>query len=417
MSARPTGEPRRAAAAAGRGERWRSAAVAAAVGLAVASSFTLIMATRNYLLWAGGANEQPWSWHVLREVPLWFPWLLFLPVLLQLSRRFAFRRGRVLASALFHAVAAPVLVSAIVVIATLGQYPLEKQLPRQPPQFPELLRRNVIALVPMVITNYIWIVALHHALERSREARQAAVEHSRLLSLLTDARLANLHNRVRLGDARLANLHNQLRPHFLFNALHGISSLMGRDVPGARRMLMRVSELLRLSLERNAGEEVTVEEELQLVERYLDLQKLRFEDQLAIRLAVDPRCGRALLPCFLVQTLVENAVRHGIEKVPGRGALDVEIAPAGNRLRVFVADNGPGFRSFREGGGGLANLRERLELLFGADHELDLRNARDGGAEVEIAIPLRLAPAPARPSGPEPPAPPAAQAGPGPEGR
>jgi two-component system LytT family sensor kinase len=345
--------------------------------MAVATLFTLVMTTRNHLLWQEGPHQTSWLWHLRREIPLWFPWLLFLPLLLHLSRRFPFERGRFFHSLLVHALAAPAITVVIVTIALCGQYALDRELTPGPGPFSQVAQRYLISLPPLIVTNYVWIVALHQALLQARAARQLAAERIRLQGLLS--------------DARLANLHNQLQPHFFFNALHGISSLMSHDVSGARRMIATVSELLRLSLDRDSREEVTVEEELELVERYLALQKMRFEDGLTVEIDVAPQTRTALLPSFLLQTLVENAVRHGIEKRRAGGRLEVAVRRDHAGLVVRVRDNGPGPRAEPKPAGGLTNLQKRLRCLYGDSGRFTLQELAEGGASAEVKLPFRLA--------------------------
>ncbi len=201
------------------------------------------------------------------------------------------------------------------------------------------------------------------------------------------------------AEARLAILRNQIRPHFLFNALHGISSLTSRDARAARRMIVRLSDLLRLSLAQDTRDEITVAEEIEIVERYLDLQRMRFEERLAVTIAVEPECTAELVPSFLLQPLVENAIRHGIERREGQGAIRIAVGPASGRLRITVSDNGPGFARSELRGIGLGNVRERLALLYGDEQNLRLGNLPSGGAVVQIEIPLASAQRAARPAG------------------
>jgi ligand-binding sensor domain-containing protein/signal transduction histidine kinase len=212
-------------------------------------------------------------------------------------------------------------------------------------------------------------------------------------------RVRVVHRRARLEglvhEARLERLRHQLRPHFLFNALHGISSLLHEDPGAARRMIAQLADLLRSSLDIGGSDEITVAEEVELVRRYLALQGLRFEERLRVDVDVDAGAAEALLPAFLIQTLVENAIRHGVERQPATGEVLLHVKAEGGRLWIRVRDNGPGFAPGapgRETGLGLSNLRERLRVLYGEGSEMNVRNLPGAGAEVEVILPLtRLA--------------------------
>jgi LytS/YehU family sensor histidine kinase len=200
---------------------------------------------------------------------------------------------------------------------------------------------------------------------------------------------------TQLMQARLDALTGQLQPHFLFNTLHTISALVLEDPKQANRMITRLSELLRHSFSREHGPLVTLEEELELLDHYVAIQEARFGDRLKVTFRVDADTGAAAVPTFLLQPLVENAIRHGAALQEGRGVAEVEIAAvrAGDRLRLEVRDNGPGIPGHgdagRNGGVGIANTRARLTQLYGAGYSFALVNAPagKGGAVATVEIP------------------------------
>lgn len=194
---------------------------------------------------------------------------------------------------------------------------------------------------------------------------------------------------ARLHEARLQNLRSQLDPHFLFNALHAISALMGRDIVQARRMIARLSDLLRLSLSRRDAQRIPLDQELEMLALYLDVQRLRFGDRLQVELDVEPAARRARIPALTLQPLVENAVHHGVERRADAGRLQVRIR-ARDGLRIEVIDDGPGFAPGAVDGIGLGNLRARLEGLYGRRAALSWANA-DPGARVVVDLPLEEA--------------------------
>ncbi len=195
-----------------------------------------------------------------------------------------------------------------------------------------------------------------------------------------------------LTQARLDALRVQLHPHFLFNTLHAIGSLVDERPAAARRMLTILGELLRLTLDRPAGR-VPLREELAWLDRYLALQRVRFGDRLEVEVAVEPRALDAEVPALLLQPLVENALTHGADPDTGATAVQVAARVADDRLRLTVRDRGPGVRpdvtgGARAGGVGLRNTRERLEAAYGPRHVLIIQARPEGGAEVTVELPF-----------------------------
>ncbi|MEO8032172.1 MAG: histidine kinase [Gemmatimonadota bacterium] len=238
---------------------------------------------------------------------------------------------------------------------------------------------------PMEFANHIIIYALLAVLvtvvDQYHAARQRELHTAQLESELTQAQLHNL---------RL-----QLNPHFLFNALNTISSVMYEDPARADRMLTGLSELLRLTLRAAPAQEATLRQELEILERYLEIQRARFETRLSVTTSADPETLDASVPQLLLQPLVENAVRHGVD-ADGRATIEISVHRDHGNLRVSVRDHGPGLRGTQaealNRGVGLANTASRLQRLYGADHQLALLPAAGGGLEVRISVPFHSAP-------------------------
>jgi LytS/YehU family sensor histidine kinase len=197
-----------------------------------------------------------------------------------------------------------------------------------------------------------------------------------------------------LAKARLHTLQAQLQPHFLFNALNAVSTLLHRDARAAQDALTSFSELLRLALNQSEKQEVFLREDLLFLERYVEIQRTRLGDRFAFEQTVEPSTLNCLVPTLFLQPLVENSIRHGIELSSNPGLVRIAIRPNGERLLLTVEDNGVGLAAAeqqRKTGTGLANLRARLEALYGRDQKLEVVSRPEGGVAVRLEIPLRHA--------------------------
>jgi LytS/YehU family sensor histidine kinase len=197
-----------------------------------------------------------------------------------------------------------------------------------------------------------------------------------------------------LAKAQLQNLRLQLQPHFLFNTLNTISSIMYEDVRVADRMIARLSDLLRLSLEQSGAQEVTLEREIEFLELYVETMKARFEEKLNVSIEATDETRGALIPPLVLQPLVENSIRHGAH--PKSSVVDIRVRAHRENgfLRVEVRDHGPGLAGTEDAalrdGIGLSTTAERLERLYGAAHPLGLENAPDGGLIVTLRVPFHV---------------------------
>jgi signal transduction histidine kinase len=196
-----------------------------------------------------------------------------------------------------------------------------------------------------------------------------------------------------VAQAKLQALQMQLNPHFLFNTLHSISSLMHKDVEAADRMIMRLSDLLRAALDSAETQEVSLRKELDLLRLYLGIEQIRFGERLSIKMDIEPQALEAQVPNLILQPLVENAIRHGIEPRARPGQIELHAHRHADALTLQVCDNGNGIalaRPPREGVG-LSNTRARLRELYGDAHRFELGGRPEGGLRVELTIPYRTA--------------------------
>ena len=221
---------------------------------------------------------------------------------------------------------------------------------------------------------YCTLLAVYHALVYYRVSQDRALRASQL--------------EARLAQAQLQVLRMQLQPHFLFNTLHSISALMHRDVKRADSMIAALSDLLRMSLRSVGVQEVELREEVDFLQRYLEIMSLRFGDRLTVSLEIDPTVLDARVPTLVLQPLVENALRHGFGEGMRAGHVRVLAALDGDMVRCEVIDNGRGIpASGPREGVGITNTRARLRHLYGERFSLELHANAGGGARVALAIP------------------------------
>jgi len=206
---------------------------------------------------------------------------------------------------------------------------------------------------------------------REREAHAAALE-------------------ARLVQAELSALRAQLQPHFLFNTLNGVSALIAEDPTAAQRMVARLGDLLRMTLDGGEAAEAPLAREAAFLEAYLEIERVRYP-RLTAKVEIDPAAADALIPPLLLQPLVENAIRHGLAPLARAGVLTVTARRQGQRLLLEVADDGAGAAAI-DPRIGLSNTRERLAQTFGGDHGFEIVTAPDEGFRVRLDLPYRAAP-------------------------
>lgn len=209
-----------------------------------------------------------------------------------------------------------------------------------------------------------------------------------------DREMRSAELETQLAQAQLQNLRLQLQPHFLFNSLNTISSVMYEDVRKADAMLAQLSELLRKTLQPGESQQVSLADELAMLKLYLDIMQERFGKDLQVKFAVGPDLGDAMVPQLILQPLVENSIRHGRDR-QSRVEVEVSAARQNGRLLLTVSDHGPGIAGLGNGawrkGIGLSNTAERLESMYGAEHRFALANSPGGGLIVSLEIPFRTA--------------------------
>ncbi len=210
--------------------------------------------------------------------------------------------------------------------------------------------------------------------------------------------LAQSSLKAQLAQAQLRALKMQLHPHFLFNTLHSISSLVLEDPPKANSMIARLGDFLRLTVDNSDQQLVTLKEETEFLRCYLDIEQVRFGDRLTVTFELEPQTLSAQVPHLILQPVVENAIQHAIAPRSTRGHINIEAKRLNSLLRVAISDNGPGISSNAnlpwKQGVGLTNVRTRLQQIYGPDFRFELMNTKGGGVTAFMEIPFEREPNP-----------------------
>jgi signal transduction histidine kinase len=317
---------------------------------------------------------------LMLNLAYWFIPAAIAPLIFRLVQRYRIDGHRVQVVAV-HACAALLFT----VVHAIGMVSVRALLWGAPPVgwFTALQRLHLTNLDWLLMT-YTTVVGFTYAIGYHREAQARAVHEAQL--------------QANLMEARLKTLEAELHPHFLFNTLHAISTLVHTDPDAADRMISRLSDLLRLTFDRSGAARVPLQEELEFLQKYLEIEQTRFQDRLSVHYTIDPATLDAEVPRLILQPIVENAIKHGVSPRSGPGLVQIGSRVDGDRLWLEVRDNGVGLsgsaRTQFRSGVGLANTRDRLECLYGEAQKLEFSET-EGGLTVRIAVPLRRSPIPA----------------------
>jgi signal transduction histidine kinase len=316
------------------------------------------------------------------NLTLWYVPAALTRIIFWVSARFRLDAARWLRALAIHGVSALVfsmIHGASMMAVRSALWPELRKLPFE--RWTSYAQSNYLDNLDWALMTYAAIVGLSYALGYYRESQARALK------------AANLE--ASLMEARLKTLEAELHPHFLFNTLHAISTLVHTDPESADRMISRLSDLLRLTFDRSGATEVTLKEELEFLQKYLQIEQIRFQDRLSVKFDIDPETLDAEVPRLILQPLVENAIKHGISPRSGHGLVEVSAKRTDNTMWIEVRDDGVGLstkaRARFNDGVGLSNTRARLECLYGDSHRLEFAEA-DGGLAVRILIPLHRTP-------------------------
>lgn len=343
----------------------------------------LFMASVTYYRYSFSRSPlAPWQAMAL-EMSYSYMWALLTPFVLWFSRKLPLDQKRWWLSLLAHAACA---VALTIVSINLWQHGPQTWV--KPPTKPA---RDLYAAVRFGLLNiesgviqYCFILLCQHAARYYRRYEEGLTRSSQL--------------EAQLARAQFQALRMQLNPHFLFNTLNTISELVHTEPQKAERMVIRLSDFLRLTLQSQGTSEIPLAQEVAFLERYLEIERIRFQERMQIQMDLAPETLQAAVPHFVLQPLVENAIHHGLFDKPESARLAIASAREGSRLTIRILDNGPGVVSENghrpetpriDEGLGIGNTRQRLEKLYGSDQNIAFKNVSDGFL-VTISIPFRL---------------------------
>lgn len=333
---------------------------------------TLFFSTQAYI---ARDPRRPMSYllGLLSQASACYLWAIATPLVLWLARRYRIERHNWVRRLLLHLLFSLGLVSVILVV----NYPIFASILDWPLKWFLLFRFFYVNLDQWLLIYWV-ILFMSHAFNYYNNFRKGELKASEL--------------RTQLVQSQLEALKMQVHPHFLFNTLHSISALLSKDTEAARRMITRLGDFLRLTLENSGSQEVTLQQEIEFLNGYLEIERIRFQDRLTTDIRVDPEVLDVRVPNLILQPIVENAMRHAIGNSTS-GHVEIVAAPRNGVVRIEVRDNGPGIDAdrlldARRGKGlGLANTQARLVGLYGDAARFELSNNPSGGLVVTLEIP------------------------------
>ncbi len=343
----------------------------------------VFFACQAYLWQAAAGSPTTWGAAFSSRLSYWYGWGFVSPLVFALARRYRPQRGRWLPAMAMHLTASIVLAPLQATLSGVLQLALGPFLGVRTPSVAELgeffklsvLYRSFDAFAFYWVLIVVFSTVIFYRKYRERELRASIVE-------------------AQLAHAELQVLRMQLHPHFLFNTLNAITVLMHRDVRAAEKMLFNLSALLRQALDSSGRQEVALQEELEFLERYLEIEQTRFGNRLEVTFDVAPETLSAAVPNLVLQPLVENAIHHAVAPRPEGGRIRIGACLENGSLALSVCDDGPGLpegeSSFPARGLGLPNTRARLAQLYGDRQRFELGRAPDGGLSVNLRIPARI---------------------------
>jgi len=335
----------------------------------------LFFSTQIYFILSIAQEKTITWWYAIRStVPDWYVWAIFTIFILQLSRRFRVERVgwrtallvHIPSSLAFSVLHVALAVSVLNVFETMSGHTIS---------WWSKFRLNFLMTFHWDVFTYWAIVGFGLSIDFYHSYQERKVKAIQL--------------EAKLVQAQLQALKMQMHPHFLFNTLNSISVLMNTDIAGARNMISRLGDFLRLTLQSSGTQEIPLRQELEFLNCYLEIEKVRFQDRLTVKTDIDPLAMDLSVPNLILQPIVENAIRHAIAPRSTSGRIEITAGMQNENLCLQVKDNGPGIRLPVPDGLGLKNTKARLTQMYGDYYRFNESNPAEGGTLVSIHIPAK----------------------------
>ncbi|MBA2340703.1 MAG: histidine kinase [Pyrinomonadaceae bacterium] len=354
--------------------------------LGVWTFIALVIAALRYITFVetNRLAEKPSAfpgWSVFLVLPLiaFYLWALMTPLVAFFARRFPIPGRDWARNLLIHIPIGVLFITAHMLIWSIIYWNFGRVRVEVFGSLGGYLRSNLLGGVGQQITFYIPLLIIIYTLDYYRKYREGELKASEL--------------RAQLAQSKLQALKMQLHPHFLFNTLNAVSELIYRNPATAEQMITNLSDLLRITLNKEGNQEVSLKQELEFLSKYLDIEKTRFRERLRVEFNIDPKTLDARVPDLILQPIVENAVRHGIAPLARGGSIEIAAHRENGTLHLSVRDDGRGlpheWQAAPKEGVGIANTRARLMQLYGANHRFELDSPPHAhGLVVTMAIPF-----------------------------
>lgn len=336
----------------------------------------------RYFLIVQEGHSRPLNWkHIFNAQAIIYGWAMLSPLIVFFAKRFRFEQRnwwRVLPAHFMAAVVFLLLHAAIYISLIKAVNPA---LVAEHGGFLVETLRLLIRTWYVDLSMYCFLLSSIYVVDFYRRFQAEQLKSSEL--------------KAALANSQLNALKMQIHPHFLFNTLNSISALMHKDVKAADKMVARLGDFLRMTLENSGEREVSLKQEMDFVGRYLEIESVRFQDRLVVKMNIDPETLAARVPNLILQPIVENAIKHGISQQESVESLIISSKRHGDRLQIRVEDSGPGLqpsngnrKGSKTAGIGLANTRARLTHLYEENYRFEIKNAVPHGVIVTLEIPF-----------------------------
>ncbi len=363
---------------------WKRRLIGAGLNIGAWTLVGFFFSSQIYFLYSKSKNPISFWVAMCWQMPAVYLFALATPLVLWLARRFALNRQNWRRNLIIHLFAGIIIAFALAFLHVwLDIFSATLYLGKSYETTISSLSRQAFFILDKELLVYCFLVGMSHAFQYYNHFRVGEVRAARL--------------ETQLAQSQLQALKMQLHPHFLFNTLHSISSLMHKDTEAADKMISHLGDFLRLTLEQSGTQVVTLNQEIEFLRSYLAIESIRFQDRLTTHIKIDPKALDAQVPYLILQPLIENAIKHGIapRSLPGR--IEITAERRDTMLRIQVKNDGSklklsdGFNGYAKQGLGLANTQARLDQLYSTSCRFELADDPTGGVIATLEIPASVA--------------------------